>query len=213
MSTETTSSRKQFIVKNARLSFPYLFKARKPMENDKKKDQTPQYSADFILDKVKHAEVIAAIQAEEKRLAIEKWGKFPAKWTSALRDGSTMIDPESGESRPGYDDSKMRLSTKSQSRQHVVGRDREPITEADELIYGGCYVNVVVELFIWENEQSGKGASGNLGAVQWVRHGERFGGGTVVDPQEVFDVLRDDEDDEPAPRKTTPAKRKTPDDF
>lgn len=196
MSTRVES--KQILLPDVRLSYPSLFKARKAMKSDTGDDKKPQFQADFILSKKKHAAVITAIQAEEKRILTETFGKLPGKYKSCLREGADMTDNE-GNIREGYDENKMRLASKHTAKQATLGKKKEVIDD-ENVFYGGCYVNAVVTLFPWSNEKSGKGCSASLGPVQFCRDGERLGGGQVIDPDDHFKELEDD-DDTPAPAK------------
>lgn len=187
-----------------RISYPALFKAR-GMKDDDGVEKDPRFSAAFILDKKEHRKIITEINAEVQRLAMETWGRVPKKFKHPIRDGAEFTD-EDDELKDGYSDDVVGLSATSKNRPHVVGRKKEPLEEED--VYGGCYVNVVVTLYSWEHKTGGYGVSCNLGPVQFVKNGERFGGGTI-DADEVFDELGEDDDDDEdgAPKK---AKKPTP---
>lgn len=216
----TKVERKKFRLTNVRLSYPNLFKAKAMKAQPGEEEKAPEYSASFILDKKNkdHQKVVAAIEAECKRIAVEKWGKVPpaAKFKTPIRDGETFVDEATGEIKDGHSDETWGISAKSKAKQHVVGRDKQPISE-DE-IYGGCYVNAVITLFPWKHPTGGWGVSANLGPVQFYKNGERFGG-TVLDADEEFEDLGEDddgEDEEPAAKskkKDKPADADEDDEF
>lgn len=180
----TKVERKQIILPVVRLSYPNLFTAR-AMKSDDGTDKPPEYSASFILDKKIHAAVIREIEAEVKKVAIEKWGAIPKKFRSCLRDGSTFTDKDD-ETKDGYGDGVMAINARSKAKQHTFRRDKSPADE-DEL-YGGCFVNAVITLWTWEHPANGKGVSANLGPVQFVKNGPRFGA-PLIDGNEVFEDL------------------------
>ena len=70
-----------------------------------------------------------------------------------------------------------------------------PLSEEDGIPYGGCYVNADID--IWAQSGEYKGVRAGLAGVQFVRDGERFGGGVVTAP-DGFDELPDEADAAPA---------------
>lgn len=204
----TKVERKIFLLPNVRISYPALFKAR-AMENDQGEAKEPEYSADFILDKNEHAKVLAKIEAEVKRIAIETWGKVPQKFRGPIVDAENIKDDDDNY-KDGYDEDKVRIRARSRNRPPVVNRDKSLADE--DVVYGGCYVNAAISLWPWKHKASGYGVSCNLGSVQFVKNGERFGG-ALVDPDEVFEDLgEDDEGEDEAPKKGKKKSRPADDD-
>ncbi len=203
----TKVERKPFKLDNVRLSYPNLFKPR-AMTGDDGVEKNPEYSASFILDKVKHKAIIKAIEAEVKAIAIATWGKVPLKFKSPLRDGASFVDTKTDEVKDGYGDEVVAINARSRNKQHTVRRDRSPAESEDEL-YGGCYVNAVITLYPWKHKTGGCGVSANLGPVQFFRNGDRFGT-PVLDPDDHFEDLGDDDDgdDEPPPKKAPASGKK-----
>jgi len=77
-------------------------------------------------------------------------------------------------------------------RPTVINRDKSPITEEDEVMYAGCYVNAIIEPW-FQNNDFGKRVNANLLGVQFVKDGEPLGdGGTKVGADD-FDDLGEDE--------------------
>jgi hypothetical protein len=199
----TKEERKLFKLVNVRLSYPNLFKPR-AMKSDSGEEKEPEYSASFILDKEEHAKIIKAIEAEAVNIAVKKWGKKPAKFRGPIRDGATFEDDD-GNPKAGYGEDVVAINAKSRSKQQCVRRNpAEQATEED--LYGGCYVNAVISLFPWQHKANGYGVSANLGAVQFSKNGERFGG-AVVDAEEVFEDLGEDDDGEEEPPKKSAKKK------
>ena len=163
-----------------RLSFPSLFNTAKFGGED-----TGKYEATFVLDKVEHAEVIAGIKAQIDRLMKEELkGKVPSD-KLCLKDGDEMGRPEF--------EGKYTIKASTKKRPLVINRDKSPITESDNVIYAGCYVNAIVSLWAQDNK-FGKRINAQLDGVQFCRDGEAFGDGAVSVNE--FDAFGSESDDD-----------------
>ena len=118
---------------NVRLSFPSVFQ--KASFNGVE----TKYEATFLLSKKDHADLIASIQAEIKKKVAEdlKGAKLGAD-KICLRDG----DETEYEGYAGH----LSLKASNKKRPMVLNKDKTPLTEDDNVIYGGCYVNMMVEV-------------------------------------------------------------------
>lgn len=177
----------KIIVKNARLSFPRLFRA-EGMIDENGNEGKKKFSCQLLLDA--DDPQIKAIEKEIEKVKDEKWGKgkHPKNMKQmCLKDG----DDFDFETHVG-----MKVITASESRRPgVCNRDKTPVAEEDDVIYAGCYVNAVIVLWAQDNKW-GKGVNAGLKAVQFAKDGEAFGA-DPVDMDEEFDDLSDmDEDDE-----------------
>ena len=163
-----------------RLSFPSLFNTAKFGGED-----TGKYEATFVLDKVEHAEVIAGIKAQIERLMKEELkGKVPSD-KLCLKDGDEMGRPEF--------EGKYTIKASTKKRPLVINRDKSPITESDNVIYAGCYVNAIVSLWA-QNNTWGRRINAQLDGVQFCRDGEAFGDGAVSVNE--FDAFGSESDDD-----------------
>lgn len=163
-------------IASARLSFPSLFTTAQFGNDD-----TGKYEATFILDKVEHAETIKGIQAQiDHLLKTELKGKIPSD-KICLKDGD-----ESG--RPEFE-GKMTIKASTKRRPLVINRDKSPITEADNIVYPGCYVHAIISLWA-QNNQFGKRINASLDGVQFARDGEPFGDGGISANE--FDAFGDE---------------------
>lgn len=165
-------------IPSARLSFPSLFNMASFGG-----ESTGKFEATFILDKKEHAK-----QIEEIEGAIAKFQKeLKVKLASdklCLKDGDEM-------ERPEYQ-GKMTIKASTKKRPMVINRDKTPITEDDNVVYAGCYVNAIITLWA-QNNSYGKRVNAQLDGVQFVRDGEPFGdGGISVDQFDGFDDGDDD---------------------
>ena len=166
-------------IQNARLSFPSLF--RKASFNGVE----TKYEATLLLNKQDHAEVIASIQkAIKEKITVDLKGAKLGADKLCLRDGDDVeYDGYAGH---------MSLKASNKKRPTVIGRDKAPVTEDDNIIYGGCYVNAIITLWA-QNNSYGKRVNAQLDGVQFVRDGEPFGdGGISVDQFDGFDDGDDD---------------------
>ena len=165
-------------IPSARLSFPSLFQMASFGG-----ESTGKFEATFILDKKEHAKVIAEIEAVIGKLQKDELKGKVASDKICLKDGDEMDRPEYA--------GKMTIKASTKKRPLVINRDKSAISEDDNIIYAGCYVNGIVTLWA-QNNQYGKRINAQLDGVQFVRDGDPFGdGGISVDQFNAFD----DEDD------------------
>lgn len=167
---------------NVRLSFPSVF--HKAQFNG----QETKFEATFLLSKTEHAALIDQIKAAIKDKVTNdlKGAKLGAD-KICLRDG----DETEYEGYAGH----MSLKASNKKRPMVLNKDKTPLTEDDNVIYGGCYVNAIVELWAQNNEY-GKRINANLLGLQFVKDGEAFGGGGESVKADDFDDLSGEGDDD-----------------
>lgn len=185
-----------FLIPNVRLSFPHLF--HKSVFNGEEKE----YDGLFILDKPKgaHKAVGAKIQkAVNALLKSEAGGETPKARYNAFKSDKEREIMENN--RPEYEGF-YTIKAKNKVRPHVIGPDKEPVSEDDGMIYAGGRVNVKVKLWV-----SGKGKYAplvgfNLLAVQHIstpegqEDAQPFGEGSVSfeEATEGFDIEEDSDD-------------------
>jgi hypothetical protein len=166
----------QITIRNARLSFPKLFKPDKMPGSEGE----PKYSVTLILNKEKDAEMLAELKSAIVATKRDKWGDNPPKGVKlCVRDGMEKEDMD------GYGDGVVFFNASNVYSVPVVDRDRSPLTEKSRRPYSGCYVNAVVDLWAQDN-QWGKRINARLKAVQFASDGEPFVMETPVDPNEAF---------------------------
>lgn len=170
------------LIKNARLSYPHLFKAW--AKNPDK--ETPKYSGRFLIDKKTHAADIKALGQHISKLMQEHFkGRIPAS-TLFMRDGKDTAKPEQENS--------WLIAASESRRPDVINRDKSRLNEEDDIVYAGCYVNVLIRPWAQSNIH-GKRLNANLLAVQFVRDGDRFGADRP-DTDSAFDDVSGDFEDE-----------------
>jgi hypothetical protein len=165
---------------NVRLSFPSLF--RKAVFSG----EETKYEATFLLDKEEHADKVSEIEAAIDRMVRDNLKGAKLKEDKiCLKDGDD-IDYD------GYA-GKMSIKASNNKRPKVIDRDKSQLTEDDNRLYAGCYVNAVIELWA-QNNQWGKRINANLLGVQFYKDGEPFSDGAVASDDD-FDMFEVDEED------------------
>jgi hypothetical protein len=198
------------IVKNARLSFNDLFKAKATQ------DGAPKYSATLICldgsDKDGNKTTISYTNSDGKKMSVpfakmddlcnhvlkEKFGKVPAKaanWAFNKADGSTHREEyvnDDGEFWAGFDAETYYISAgkKEESckggKMTVLDQQKQPIEANSGLIFSGCYVNAVIDIYAYDSDKGGKGVTASLEGIQLKKKGEALGI-TQIDAEDEFD--------------------------
>jgi len=166
------------LLKNVRLSFPSLFATEVYGGED-----TGKFAATFLISK-SDTKTVQSIEQSCKAALVEKYGegKIPKGFKLPLVDGD---DKE----YQGYADH-VCIKASTKKRPTLVNRDKTPIVEEDGILYGGCYVNASIDVWVMDNSY-GKKVLASLNAIQFVKDGEAFG--TKSEGAECFEYLDDDE--------------------
>jgi len=167
----------KLLLKNVRLSFPSLFKHEIYAGED-----TGKFAATFLIAK-SDTKAIKSIEDACAASLKEKYGdKVPKGFKMPLVDGDDK-------DYNGYlDHVCIKASTKK--RPTLVNRDKTPIVEEDNILYGGCYVNASIDIWVMDNSY-GKKVLASLNAIQFVKDGEAFG--TKSEGADCFEDLDEDE--------------------
>lgn len=169
------------LLKEVVLSYPHLFT---PWAKNPEKE-TPKYSARGLMGKATHAEEIKLLGQHIRKLEMEHFkGRLPSA-ALFMRDGKDSGKEEQLES--------WLVAASETIRPSVINRDKSPIHEADDIVYAGCVVNMLIKPWV-QNNIHGKRLNANLLAVQFVRDGTRFGA-ERPDVQEAFDAVDGDFED------------------
>lgn len=170
------------LVKNVRLSYAHIFKKWGLNEGDTKK-----FSAKFHLDKKTHAADIKALGQHLGKMMTEAFkGRIPND-KLFLRDGAQTGKDEVAD--------QWIISASEDKAPDVINRDKSRINEDDDIVYSGCYVNVLIRPWT-QNNKFGKRINANLLAVQFVKDGERFSGIERPDTDEAFGDISEEFADE-----------------
>jgi hypothetical protein len=176
------------MLRNVRLSYEHIFT---PSALDD--SQEPKYSATFIIPK-DHQDLPvlrrALFEAGAEKFPTAFNGKaWPTGYTNALKDGDKDVNGNGeilAENNPEYAGCYVFKASAAASRRPItIGRKKEAITEADGIIYSGCYVNASVAVAGYEFGKIKKGVTAYLNGVQFVADGERFGSDAMSDFDEL----------------------------
>jgi len=161
-------------LKNVRLSFPSIFK-RSVFDGKEGK-----FEATLLLDKSDTTTKKAVDDAIAEAIKVANV-KVPSD-KRCLKDGDES-------EYDGYENV-WSIKAANNKRPTLINRDKTPLVEDDNVLYAGCYVNAIVDIWI-QNNTYGKRANANLYGVQFVKDGDAFGQGPV-DVSDDFDDLDDD---------------------
>lgn len=179
-------------VKNVRLSYEHIFTPTAFDDNSE-----PKYSATLIIakDHPQLAELkkrFTEAGRETFGSAFKTAGGWPTGYTCALRDADVERNNDGvllSEANPEYKGCYI-INANSSKRPVVLNRDKSAITEDDEIIYSGCYINASIGIAGYTYGKVKKGVKAYLNGVQFKADGERF----AADAADDFDVEEDDDD-------------------
>jgi ssDNA-binding protein len=183
-----------------RLTFPKLFPGQEETFGGK---GDPYWSASFLLPR-DHPD-LPKLREAIKAAAVAKW---PQKFESQLKaaqakdklpvhDGDLKADKPYGASYKGMLYVSARNNAKSGPAPSVfdkvvdpaTGMAREIKSAADKRApYSGCYVNVILNTFGYQNE--GEGVAASIMGVQFEDDGERLAGGVQAQAKD-FEAIPD----------------------
>lgn len=150
-----------FVLSGVRLSYPNLFK---PYSKGGKEGK---YSAKLLLPKTTHKVEANTLYAKIVELARTELKGDLAADRYCLRNGDPLGKPE-------YMGNYV-LSTSEKDPPGIRDAMNRPVTEAQDIIYAGCYVNLLGRIWAQNNVEYGKRINCNLLGVQFAAPGERFG--------------------------------------
>lgn len=184
------------VLKGVRLAFPKIWKAEKATA-----DSQPKFSATALIDPTTESGKanIKAIEAEIKRIKVETWAEKAEKIYGNIDgkrkcygDGDDATNEE-GDVYGGFEGMKF-LKAANKRRPQIRDRDKSALTEEDNRIYGGCYVDMVVSLYaITDKDKGGNGVFATLEIIRFRKDGEAFGA-APLDADDLLDDLDDDAD-------------------
>lgn len=179
----------KIVIPEARLAFPDLFQARSV-------DGGPlMFGATFIIPMDSPA--IAALQAEEERVAKEKWADKATTILSMIRANNRgAIKPGALKAKFDGFDGHMFVSANSKTKPTTVDRQRVPLDGSEGRIYAGCYVLAHVTLWAQDNK-FGQRINAEVTGVQFLRDGDAFSGGAQPSSVDEFGDLGAGDDDDP----------------
>ncbi|MFY9294474.1 MAG: ssDNA-binding protein [Methylorubrum rhodinum] len=131
--------------------------------------------------------------------AVAEWGEKARDWlkngtikTPFLDgDGPQGVSKKTGERYGGYEGHWF-VRTGSYQKPGVFDRAAHP-TDDPQVAYAGAYAYPVLNAYTWVDDKAGKGVTFGLSLVQFVKDGERLGGGAAqADPSKFFESIPDE---------------------
>lgn len=178
----------ELYLEDVRLSYPHLFE---PQAFKGDKNAKPRFSAAFILDKKRHASLIAKIED-----AIEDVKE--AKWPDGVKlkdDNICFFDGDDTDNDEYQGAMILKAASPESSPPTVIDRDKSPLNANSKKPYGGCFVNAVVRLYGYT--AYGNQINASLEAVQYYRKGDAFGAAPIDVDSKFKDFGEDDDDVRP----------------
>lgn len=174
----------RFTLSNVRLSFPSLF------EKAQYDGKETKYEATLLIPK-ENEELLELIKTHTKKALLEKFGsadKIPKGITKGVRYCLRDGDDVEYDGYAGH----MSFKASNDKRPRTMNRKKEPCEADSGLLYAGCFVDAIVELWV-QNNNYGSRVNANLLAVRHREDGEPFGaGGIPADVEDDFDDLEDE---------------------
>jgi len=165
-------------IRDVRIAYAQgIFEARAQKQADGTMGK-PKYGAAFIFP-ASHP-CVKDIAALVIKAAQERWGAKADDMLKMLKAGD-KLPIHSGDAKStsaGYAGN-LYLNAGNAIRPLILNTDKTPIIAADGIIYSGCYVNAMLEIWAQDN-MHGKRVNASLLGVQRVRDGERLAGGSVA---------------------------------
>lgn len=206
-------------LKNVRLSYPNIFTPRAFGRGEGK----PAFSASALIPKdTKHGK--ALIDKIEDAIDAAKEKKWPGKEVKikkaniAFSDGDALNEDED-DVKPEQE-GMMVVRARNYKRPMVLDENNDELREQDNIIYGGCYVDMIVTF--WGQDYEGtKRMNCSLEGIRYREEGEAFGAGPIS--ADEFDDeddrggsskrrSRDDDDDDDRGSRRSSGKRRGEDD-
>lgn len=184
--TEKKTEDSIIMLANVRLAFPNLWVATQ-VNNEGK----AAFSASFLMPP-DHPDV-AKVKAAIAQVAKAKWGAKAAEYLPVLvaADKVCLHSGDAKSNIEGYAGN-LFVSARGPTRPLLLGADKAQLTEADGVLYSGCFVNAQISIWAQQNNY-GKRVNAQLRGVQFFREGEAFSGGGVANADE-FDTVEADAD-------------------
>lgn len=192
-------------LEGVRLSFADIWRP-KAIKRQDGTSSPPKFSANFLIPKDgdltaivdgKRMPIMVALKKAKHEAIAKKLGDAKAK-TLKIKSSAYAVKDGDEENYDGYE-GQWYVSANNAKQPKIIGRDKRPLTEADGVIYSGCYVNAIVTLWyqpagVKNDNPVPHAVYASLEAIQFVRDGEAFGA-AGVDVDEDFEDLTDDDDE------------------
>lgn len=179
-------------LQNIIISFPALFVAESVLGSQ------PKFGGKFVIDPANTA-LVAALDKAINDAAKETWGEKAEAYTKQfVRTGRKpdvffVKEPytnKDGEVYKGFD-GKYYVTATNPARPRIIGPRKEVITADDGKPLAGDVVNIQIDVWAQDNK-FGRAVRATLLVVQFVKTGDRLGGGAAADLSAFGEVAEED---------------------
>jgi Protein of unknown function (DUF2815). len=177
----------KFNIENGRIAFANDIWTAKSVNGSK-----PAFAASFLIPPTHPA--VAKLRALFVKLANEQWGAKGAAQLKAL-EATDKLCLHNGDTKTyaGYAGN-LYVSARNQTKPRVVDRNANDITQESGIVYSGCRVIALLEIWTQDN-QFGKRINATLRGVQFFSDDERFSGGGAATDDEFQKLDATEEED------------------
>lgn len=148
----------------------------------------PKYQGTFLFPK-DHAQV-KEISNTINAVGKAKWGEKWEAYKVAMK-GEQRLCLKNGDLKPDYQGFPGNLWIRASSKTKPIILDRNGtthLTEADGRPYGGCYVNVSLDIYAHQHPKGGKRVLASFLGIQFDRDGDAFGAGPPASEDDFEDL-------------------------
>lgn len=184
----------QIQLRNVRLSYANIWSPVQARDKRGNERGEPKFSVALLIDKRDKKNRRTLADAVKEVMSDPKLARVnPNKLDKGIRDGDEKYVGEGDDILDGYE-GHIYINAKAGETHppQIVDNRRRPITDESK-VYSGCYANVFVSVYAYDNESSGVGF-GLLG-IQKTADGDPLGSTFSSDMFDEFDAEYEDDDD------------------
>lgn len=176
-------------IRDTRICFPSVFRPTSFSD-----DQEKKFSA--LLTLPKGNPQVAMVEKAMESVAADKWASKATQVMTELKAKNRLFLHDGSEKAgtPGFGPEVVYLSASNKNRPTIVGPTGAPLVEEDGMIYPGCHVHAILDLWAMDG-QWGRRICATLGGLVFYKHDEPFSGSRAVDIEEMADLLDQGDDD------------------
>lgn len=169
----------KIVIKRARLAFADAIFEAKSVNGGQ-----PQFGCTLILPPA--SDDVAAVRAEEERIAKEHWADKAPQMLEMIRAANGQaLKPGALKAKFDGFQGNYFISTNAKTRPTLVDRNGTQLTAQDGRLYSGCYVLAHISLWTQDN-QFGQKINANLLGLQFLEDGDAFSGGAAPSSVDEF---------------------------
>lgn len=166
----------KFNIENCRIAFANDLFTAKSFEGSK-----PAFASTFLIPPTHPA--VVKLRALFVKLSNEQWGvKGPAQLKALEATDKLCLHSGDTKSYAGYAGN-LYVSARNQTKPRVVDRNRNDVSPESGIVYSGCRVIALLEIWTQDNK-FGKRINATLRGVQFLTDDERFSGGGAASEDE-----------------------------